>query len=73
MTVCQRCLFYMYVKKYNRDGSSYAEDLCAAEAVQIASAVDFVTGRMNEPAEKRPLCRTINTDGNCPHYQARSE
>ena len=63
MTICAKC------KYYTKLGLSviFCNEVCEAPKVQFKPVMSFVTGEMSEPVS--PSCRSINTDGNCPHFE----
>lgn len=61
-TICVECRHYTF------DMLGRHEPLCEAAPAAQSDKFDFIYGR----TFRKPLCRLINRDGNCPHYEAKT-
>lgn len=80
MTICVECQHHETPELAALRKPQWYDHRCAAPEAALQRAVDPVTGErcyttsndlggIVHTDDPRPLCRTINTGGNCPHFQ----
>ena len=75
MTICVECKHHYYDEGEVHDldtGVTSCWSCNECHAIKSEPRLNYITGEMDPVDTEYPPCWQVNTDGNCPHFEAKT-